>query len=376
MQMFLRSLLLDLERRCTVLSQRLLQITDVDLLHHSTIARQDVEGVQSEINALVTSPDLNEPTLQSNHLSSCKRWYESIQLRESYSLTFVQRFNDADRRLTKLCHRLVQQTNWPLEAPLVACFSNQYYWTVVQFQLVCVPAAEDTTLLGLPDLCHELGHDLYAKFRLELAGKFASDLFYYIKAEMQKSVAQGMPSEYTHSLLLLRQSWSRSWITEFVCDMVATYLVGAAFGWQHIRLCSRAGTPGFHPSLGEDADHPADAARMQGILAVLRQMKHDKDALQVEQLWNQYIALTNEVQPADFVVCYPYLLLQSLAANVVEGCKNLKIRAFDSIAAPEGDISALIQEAWTHFQTDPVKFAIWEQEQLQQLWTEMQVTSN
>jgi hypothetical protein len=29
--------------------------------------------------------------------------------------------------------------------------------------------------------------------------------------------------------------WIDSWLPEFVGDMVATYLVGPAFGWQHIR---------------------------------------------------------------------------------------------------------------------------------------------
>ena len=347
----------------------------MDLQAHIAQAYQDIEAVRREIEVLLTSPDLNVPALQSNHLSSYKRWYEKVQLRESYSLNFVQRFIQADRNLTKLCQRLIQQVKWPLETPLIASFSHEYYWTVVQFHLICVPAAEDTTLLGWPDLCHELGHSLFANFWQQLIGNFVPELSQYIQAEQNRSLAHGTPGHYAGLILHLQDSWLSGWITEFVCDMVATYLVGSAYGLQHVRLFSREGTSGYHPSLGEEAAHPADEARLQGVLAVLREMKHDSAAVEVEALWNQYMALTNEIRPPNYAVCYPQYLLASLAANVVEGCRNLNIRAFDAITNTDGDISALIQEAWTRFQDnplhDPLQFADWEQQQLQQLWIDL-----
>ena len=153
--------------------------------------------------------------------------------------------------------------------------------------------------------------------------------------------------------------------------MVATYLAGPAFGWQHVRLCSREGAQGYFPSLGEDAEHPANEARLSGILAVLEEMGHRHDAAHIEALWNQYMALTGELRPSDFGKCYPPHLLTALARNVIEGCSHLNIRAFNAITDTNGDVIALIQEAWTRFQNDPLQFADWEQQQLQQLWSDL-----
>ena len=198
MQVFLRSLLQELERRCGVLCKRLAEATDMDVQAHAMQAYQDVKTIQREIGGLLASPDLNVPALQSNHLSSFKRWHETIQLREFYSLSFAERFNDVDRSLTKLGQRLTVQVNWPLPAPLIASFSNQYYWTFVPFQLICVPAAENTTLLGWPDLCHELGHDLVAQFSQQLAGKFLMELDQYVQSEQQRAVALSLPGVYVN----------------------------------------------------------------------------------------------------------------------------------------------------------------------------------
>lgn len=133
-------------------------------------------------------------------------------------------------RLTRLCHRLAEQVRWPLPAPLVTAISSQYYWTQPVFNVICVPTAEETTLLGLPDLCHELAHVLFLHHETILLGDFIQLLAAYIAQERQQVDAHQRPPEYRALYDYLFTQWRDAWVQEFVSDMVATYLVGLAFG--------------------------------------------------------------------------------------------------------------------------------------------------
>src|SRR5262245_60264933 len=110
--------------------------------------------------------------------------------------------------------------------------------------------------------------------------------------------------------------------------MVATFLVGAAFGWQHIRLCAGDGQGGYYPALGERATHPANEARLRGVLAVLERMGAATIGARVEQAWQDYMAARREVRPPDYEVCYPQALIDSLAERVVTGCQSLGLVGF------------------------------------------------
>jgi hypothetical protein len=155
--------------------------------------------------------------------------------------------------------------------------------------------------------------------------------------------------------------------------MVATYLVGPAFGWQHVRLCAGRGQDAYHPTLGGTVEHPADEARLRGMLAVLELMGAPEASAQVGALWHGYLAISGETRPADYEVCYPQELIESLARYTVEGCRTLGLRGFDQIVDPPraNDIPALLGKAWERFLTDPQAYADWERQRLQRLWQEL-----
>lgn len=371
---FLRALLQDLERRCAVLRDRLVAIQAVpDLRDHALGGYQVAERTRRDAAQLLADPALGVPTLLSNHLQLYKRGHELATLVESYVLPFVERYNESDRRLTTLCRRLAAQVGWPLPAPLVTTGSSQYYWTQPVFNVICVPATEETTLLGLPDLCHELAHILFLHHEVILIGDFIQQLAAYIAQEQQQVDAHQRPPEYRVLYDRLFTQWCDAWIQEFVSDMVATYLVGPAFGWQHIRLCAGRGQAAYYPSLGETAEHPADEARLRGIVATLEHMGASPTAVQVQELWNRYVSISGETMPRDYVLCYPQRLIESLAKRVVEGCQSLGLRSFNQLADPPGtaDIPSLLIEAWEQFLANPQSYPGWESAQLEALWGDL-----
>jgi len=369
---FLHGLLQDLERQCSTLRDHLATIaTDREVSFYAMTAYQKVERVRRKTLQLLADPDLDKPEILPNYLQLYKRWNEEVRIVESYPFPFVERYAESDRQITRFCQRLAQQVGWPLPAPLVATFSHQYYWTVAEFNLICVPAIEGKMLLSQPDLCHELGHILLLAYKSLFVKEFLQALAKYIRQEQRRVKNEQRPSQYGPLYDHLLEQWTDAWLLEFVADMIATYLVGPAFGWQHLRLCMGNNQAIYHPGLGDTAEHPADEARLRGIIAVLEQMGALEAKDQIRDLWDRYLTVCGETRPPDYEVCYPQSLIELLARHVVKVCRSLDLRGFDQAQGFQGDIPSLLNEAWERFLANPQTYADWEHSQLEALWQEL-----
>lgn len=346
---------------------------DPEVRDHALGAYQLVESVRRDVGGLLTDPSLEAPSLTRNHLQNYKRWNEVVRLVESYHLPFIERYNASDKRLNSLCRSLLQQVRWPLPPPLICAFSREYYWTIGLFSLICVPATEETTLLGLPDLCHELAHILLLHHEDALVGDFTQELVRYVQDERQRVDHQRRPPEYLRLYDLLLAQWRDHWIQEFVSDMVATYVTGPAFGWQHIRLFAGSVQAAYFPSFGEDAEHPSDEARLRAILAVLNQVGANEASMRIRNQWDYYLSLNPDPAPIDYQVCYPQTLIESLARKTVSGCQALGLRQFHADMDPgaKRDLVLMMNHAWERFLTEPVSYIGWETQELQALWREL-----
>ncbi len=61
------------------------------------------------------------------------------------------------------------------------------------------------------------------------------------------------------------------------------------------------------------AYHPADEARLRGIIAVLEQMGAAEAVDRIISLWDNYLTVCGETLPSDYDVCYPQSLIEFLA---------------------------------------------------------------
>jgi hypothetical protein len=226
-------------------------------------------------------------------------------------------------------------------------------------------------LLSQPDLCHELGHILLLAYRPLFVEDFLQALDKYIQEEQRRVENEQRPLHYRTLYDLLLEQWKDAWLLEFAADMIATYLVGPAFGWQHLRLCTGNSQATYHPSLDDTAEHPADEARLRGIVAVLEQVGALEARDQIKELWENYLVVCGERLPPDYEVCYPQFLIELLAQRVVEVCRSLGLQGFDYANASHGDIPSLLNEAWERFLANPQTYADWEHTQLEALWQEL-----
>ena len=312
MAQFLRGLVRNLEGRCSLLRDRLAALqVDPEVQTHLLDAYQRVERVRREAEQTLKDPTLGADAFLSNHLRSLRELERRVTLVESYLLPFVERYAESDRRLTRLCRRLIDQVSLPLHAPLVVAFSNHYYWTIPPFPLVCAPAGEVHTLLRLPDLCHELGHQLLEAHR-GIVYPFLQDLLDYIDREKRRATTAQRPAEYQVLYDQLLMEWRDRWLWEFGADMVATYLCGPSYGWQHVRLCTEIGKDAYHPTLGEQADHPADEARLRGLMAILHRMGAKQAGASIETVGHGYVSPPGSSPSGDYALAYPQSLIDAL----------------------------------------------------------------
>ncbi len=339
-----------------------------ELREYILLSYSQLEYVRRSLGDLLIDPTLGEPSLVANQIQLFRRWTERISLVDWYLIPVLERYNEQDRKLTQLCRRLATEVRWPLPMPLLTGFSNQYYWTKPELYIIAVPSGENQNLLTLPSVCHEMGHILLTQFLIELTGRFLVRLTAHFKDEHLRAGLEASAAGQQMLVTELYQRWKNAWLYEFASDMAAVYLTGAPYGWLYLRLCISLHGSDFHPVLGEDAAHPANDARMRGIQAVLRQLGQQQAAEELCALWERYLQASAEMAPAEYALCYPDMLLEALAENVIAGCEVVGLKRFDERSEnPGSEIIPLIDEAWERFRLDARGFADWERQAIGRL---------
>jgi len=369
---FLRGLFYDLVHRCQVL-RSLLEHRE----HHPDVTGYAIQildwiaQIEGEIAELMADPTLGTPPLLVNNLRDYRLRAQLIKLLEWFPVPAVLRYGPSDHYFFTLTSRVASQINYPLPVPIVFAFSKDYYWSQPLFNLIGVPALEEHSLLGLPDMFHEMGHLLIRERRDELLGRFQEELRAHFATEKQRVRDKQKPPEYEVILERVQEQWIDTWMAEFASDMMATYLVGPAYGWANLRLCSSSLSDDvFRPGPDDvEATHPSDDARLRGIVNMLDVLDLETDARQIEQRWGDYVTLTGHNAPQDYALCYPPSLLEHLAQLVYQECTSIGLKAYTEQPPASGDtnILILINDAWNEFLMKPDEYLQWEEEHLAEL---------
>lgn len=365
MQRFLSGLFGELDRRCGKLTARLSKV-DASAWTDSvvTLARHDIDRIAKDAVGYRDDRSLRAPDhLDPEIAAILSRQYLSLdreaRLIEWEVVPFVERFTRVDGMLSALSVRLAREVRWPQVPPLVCTCSSSDWCRSTYYNLVFAPALEGTTLLSLPDLAHELAHALFFDHRQALVGEWTA-------ASLLDHLQESHPDAPTTRLVEIADDWDEYWLAEIGCDLIATYLLGPAYVWQHIRLC--AGEP---RSIFDDSGHPADEARLQAMLRMLRKCGLEQDAEGVEALWTEYLPTRDANRTHDYHYRYPESLLGLLVDQIHAGAASLSIHEF-AIHDGAETIPALLATAWRRFLADPASYAAWESQAIADLSTQLQ----
>ena len=110
---------------------------------------------------------------------------------------------------------------------------------------------------------------------------------------------------------------------------------------------------------GISSSHPADAARTQAIIEMLKLIPGDKATYQIESQWQELLGTVGAKEPQHFRIAYPRALIRELAAEVGQLFRDSGFHSYNPGSKPIGD---LLAEAWNHFRSNPSSFPAWERE--------------
>ena len=297
---------------------------------------------------------------------ACER---SIELIEYYGISALcyHKTNEMES-LNKLTFNNPQEINLPLPPPSVACISNSYYYLSPFTNVIFVPIGESNFLLHLPDVFHEIGHEvLYNRENdlrlgpvkdcyLETVGKITR---HYQELLTIKARETG-PEKTLKIIMYLHSQWKNYWIEEIFSDMFACYTLGPAYVWAHLHLVTKKTDDVYALS----QKHPSDDLRMNMLLIGIRKVGFKEDAERILAQWKKMPFVENILPANEYVYAYSEELMDLMAGIILKG---LRASSF-SIVSPEtiknlnpNSIVRLLNDAWNEFWKDPLNFGEWEQ---------------
>ncbi len=358
----------DLIRRCEAIC-RDINSRDIhpDVDAYSKDLGNSLKLLIGKLTELLNDPDLVEEHVVADNFKLYKNYAQLAQIFESFPLPAILRYSAPDQLFYKMLNMISKEINYPYQVPLPSAFSSQHYWCHSPTNIIAIPAYEHSSLLGLPDLFHEVGHIIFFKNAEVFLGAFHSHLSEYIEKEKRRIDDESRPiPKEIYDILYVQ--WMDEWIKEFVSDMIATYLTGPAYGWCHIRLCSNMRDDPFAPGLGAISTHPADEARTRGVLELLQLMGLRQSASEIHKRWKGLESLSKKQKALGYELCYPDHLLGLLAANVKKACEQLGLTIYEENKKQNTvHIPKLLNIAWHKFLADSHSYPKWEDENIEEL---------
>lgn len=371
MNHLLTGLLLDLLARSRRLQALVSENLHPQLHDHRQQALDWLTKEENQLTTLLADPTLLDPKIIQTHYTLYQEIADNIRSVESYLVVPISGYNAGDQFLHAILRRTLNDCGYPLPCPLITSATTEYYWASVKHNVIGVQVGELGTLLSWVDLFHELAHFLYLPYRDELLDDFDTQLRYHFESEKRRASQAGYSLDYHELIDAVHDQWRLDWLNELLSDLIATFLVGAPYGWGHIKVCSRWRSDPFYPGPNEceETVHPSDDARMQAILIMLRLLDLSEDAALLLASWQEYVALLNSQQPKDYDLCYNASLIELLAQYVHHGCQEIGLVPITEQQKSDAEINVplLLNEAWKKFTADPSTYHTWEQQALKKL---------
>jgi hypothetical protein len=333
-----------------------------------------------ELNDLLTGEVWLVPANQPERLRQFKRLVRDLDIIETVCIAALERAHQSDLHLNRLVDRIRQEISYPLPPPVVTSLSQSYFHTWPEFHLMLVPLGEGNFLLHLPDIYHELGHPLFRerydpkiKPFTDAALEALDEITNYIETELEKENRRASPEPLSMYLELWLTCWLKGWIEEFFCDLFAAATLGPAFVWSHLHLSATRGDEPYKVPLGLRATtHPPDGARMSAMLDLLTLTGFAKEAADIEDHWNRFVAMTQTQIEPEYLRCFPRHITRMLAEKALRGVTEMKCR----IPTPQTNdlVHATFNQAWVEFWNNPGGYVDWEKISVERLRDECQKT--
>jgi hypothetical protein len=322
--------------------------------------RTKLTEVMNGLRELIQDPEMRKPESQEPRLREYRRLVESLDVLETTAVPALARAHESDSFLNRLVQQIRSEINYPLLPPAVSPFSQNYFYIIEDFDLICVPFSEGDFLLHLPDIYHELAHPLVWKTGYPTIKRYQISLIEsldevrsWLHEELEHYGRGRGPYGYEFYIKQWIKSWE-DWCIEIYCDLFATFTLGPAFAWSHFHLCAARGGNPFEIPLLSVTTHPADDARMEAILDGLCLIGFNQEAARIEEQWKRLIRVSGISSEPEYQMCFSKRILKLLSEKSLSGVEAMGCRiASTQTSAP---VHNALNQAWDEFWQDPKSY--------------------
>jgi hypothetical protein len=232
-----------------------------------------------------------------------------------------------------------------------------------------LPAGEERSFLNLPDLYHEIGHLLHSMFKGKSYEASSDIVDKHFAKEIVRVKNEGV-EQYVDSLTRAKYFWQRKWIEEFTCDLVGTYMTGAAYAWTNLKLLSTG--HGSAIIYSDSSTHPANEARMTIIIMMLDKLGMEAEKDKVEKDWKIFLKDTEPFKPNDYNLLYSKKLLQQIVDEFYDFYQNADLASYpELVKAGSNSVAQLLNEAWEQARMQPLEYNTYEVDAVNKLRKEI-----
>jgi hypothetical protein len=213
---------------------------------------------------------------------------------------------------------------------------------------------------------HSKNEELRLKKVDEYYTKAIEILTNYYRELLARKMKETGPSEIPELIRLIHSRWKDYWIKEFFCDLFACYTLGPAYVWSHLHLTTKKTEDVY----GIAKTHPSDDARMKMLVTGLNKLGFIDEAKSLQSKWNSLPFVRCMKPPPEYLYAYPTNLMEKIAELFYIGLKesNFPFTHPNKIKnLGDSSIIKLLNTAWEMFWNDPSNFGKWEQENIQEL---------
>ncbi|MGB4770392.1 MAG: hypothetical protein WBP58_02990 [Chitinophagaceae bacterium] len=320
-----------------------------------------LNGIRGQIIALEKTGYLNSPLHTRNMRIQYRSLNNDVMDIEVYRYLAIVNYREReDGYFEDVLVRIYKEIGSLQTCPFVSTCSNSdtYYWAEIGSGMIALPYGEERNILNLSDLYHEIGHFLYDQHKDDFIGDLTDqiDTFYRQK--------QGTFNLAIEAL----NRWEKSWLEEFACDLIATFLTGPAYAWTNLKFTTASSVLNVYGNPQLQSYHPANEARMRAIFAMLHLTGHDAELAEIQESWDDFLNNIRANPPADYQDLYPQEFIDRLAQTVLDGCRDIALRPYsEQLVLTPAPVSLAINEAWKIINTLPDDFKPWEEAKVAEL---------
>jgi len=325
-----------------------------DRFINDTVA--EFEEIKKDLEHAFKTGVLEHELITRNNIFRFNRLHREYKGIHSYRYLALRNYKDPEIFLFRIISQIYREHRISAIPPIVCTISNQddYYWAVPDFEIIALPAGEEKSLLNLPDLYHEIGHLLDAMFKGKSSEKTGKIIDRHFAGEIVRLIDDGFPTQ-ADTVKETRRQWSEGWLEEFTCDLVGTYMTGAAYAWTNLKLLTIGhGSTQIYEYLDT---HPADEARMRIIILMLEKLGLVKEKNAVESAWALFLKDTHPYKPSDYDLLFPQQLLKEMVHEFYEFYQNADLVSYPELQhAGDNSIAGMLNKAWMVAQSDPMDY--------------------